>query len=57
MDLKAVVIRTVKIGGTTVVLVTGVAAKTYQVTPLPGGTYFFHCDVHPTVMFGTFVVK
>ena len=38
-------------------LVTGVAAKTYQVTPLPGGTYFFHCDVHPTVMFGTFVVK
>ena len=37
-------------------LVTGVATKTYQVGPLPAGTYFFHCDVHPTQMFGVFVV-
>lgn len=37
-------------------LVTGVATKTYQVGPLPAGTYFFHCDVHPNQMFGVFVV-
>jgi len=37
-------------------LVTGVATKTYQVGPLLGGTYFFHCDVHPTQMFGVFIV-
>ena len=37
-------------------LVTGVATKTYQVNPLPAGTYFFHCDVHPTQMFGVFIV-
>ena len=37
-------------------LVTGVATTTYQVGPLPAGTYFFHCDVHPTQMFGVFIV-
>jgi plastocyanin len=36
--------------------ITGPAQTTYQLTPLPPGTYFFHCDVHPTVMTGTFVV-
>ena len=38
-------------------LVTGVASTTYQVPAVPAGTYFFHCDVHPTIMTGTFVVK
>jgi plastocyanin len=36
-------------------LVTGPDTVTYQVNALPAGTYFFHCDVHPTQMFGTFV--
>jgi plastocyanin len=36
-------------------LVTGPDTTTYQVNALPAGTYFFHCDVHPTQMFGTFV--
>ena len=38
-------------------LVTGPATVTYQVNALPPGTYFFHCDVHPTRMFGAFVVR
>jgi plastocyanin len=37
-------------------LVTGVATQTYDVPALEVGTYFFRCDVHPTQMFGTFVV-
>jgi cytochrome c oxidase subunit 2 len=37
--------------------ITGPATTTYQVSALPAGTYFFRCDVHPTAMFGTFVVK
>jgi plastocyanin len=36
-------------------LVTGPETVTYQVSALPAGTYYFHCDVHPTQMFGTFV--
>jgi plastocyanin len=28
----------------------------YKVDALKAGTYYFHCDVHPTAMFGTFVV-
>ena len=36
-------------------LVTGPDTATYQVSAIPKGTYFFHCDVHPTQMFGTFV--
>jgi plastocyanin len=30
-------------------LETGVATVAYQVPPLAPGTYFFHCDVHPTM--------
>jgi plastocyanin len=34
------------------------ATATYQFTaPSQPGTYFFHCDVHPTVMMGQFVVQ
>jgi plastocyanin len=36
-------------------LVTGPDTATYKVSALPPGTYFFHCDVHPAQMFGTFV--
>jgi len=35
----------------------GPATMTYHVPALPAGTYFFHCDIHPTRMFGTFVVS
>jgi cytochrome c oxidase subunit II len=35
----------------------GVATKTYNVDALKAGTYYFQCDVHPTAMFGTFIVK
>lgn len=38
-------------------LITGPTAITYHVGPLQPGTYFFHCDVHPTQMYGAFVVK
>ncbi|MFN2545092.1 MAG: cytochrome c oxidase subunit II [Actinomycetota bacterium] len=38
-------------------IVTGVKKVPYQVDPLPAGSYFFRCDVHPTAMFGTFIVK
>ena len=37
-------------------IITGPAVATYDVKALPAGTYFFHCDVHPTQMFGTLVV-
>jgi plastocyanin len=30
-------------------LVTGPATATYDVPALPAGTYYFHCDVHPTM--------
>jgi plastocyanin len=29
----------------------------YHVGPLPSGTYFFVCTIHPTQMFGTFLVR
>jgi plastocyanin len=32
------------------------ASTTYQVKALDAGTYFFHCDIHPTTMTGTFIV-
>ena len=40
-------------GGATV---TGPATEKYQVGALKAGTYTFFCEVHPTSMFGTFVV-
>jgi plastocyanin len=36
--------------------ITGPAETTYQIKALQPGTYFFRCDIHPTVMTGTFVV-
>lgn len=30
---------------------------TYEVPALAAGTYAFHCEVHPTAMRGTFIVK
>jgi len=36
-------------------VVTGPAVATYHVPPLPAGSYYFQCDVHPS-MNGTFVV-
>ncbi len=39
-------------------MTTGPAKTTYTFTaPTTPGTYFFRCDVHPTVMTGTFVVQ
>ena len=35
----------------------GPRTVTYDVKPLPKGSYFFRCDVHPTQMHGAFVVK
>jgi plastocyanin len=37
-------------------IVTGPRTVAYRVRALPKGTYFFHCDVHPPQMQGTFVV-
>jgi plastocyanin len=37
-------------------IVTGPAAVDYRIPPLEPGTYYFHCDVHPT-MNGTLEVK
>jgi plastocyanin len=36
-------------------LVTGPAQTTYNLPPLPPGTYYFRCDVHPTTMTGQLV--
>ncbi len=38
-------------------IVTGPATATYTIPPLKPGTYYFQCDVHPTVMNGQVVVK
>lgn len=35
----------------------GPAVKTFNVNALRPGTYAFHCEVHPSQMSGTFVVK
>ncbi|MEP7060120.1 MAG: cupredoxin domain-containing protein [Actinomycetota bacterium] len=35
----------------------GPGTVTYPVPALDAGTYTFQCDVHPTVMFGTFIVS
>jgi len=37
-------------------IVTGPTTTAYHVAALPAGTYYFHCDVHPTTMHGTFDV-
>jgi plastocyanin len=34
-------------------IITGPLQTTYDVPPLEAGTYFFHCEVHPTTMTGT----
>ena len=36
--------------------VTGVASAEYQLPALGPGTYYFHCDYHPTTMQGTITV-
>jgi plastocyanin len=36
--------------------ITGPGETTYKVGPLPAGTYFFRCDIHPTTMTGTLTV-
>jgi len=39
-------------------VVTGPAKVTYTfAAPAKAGTYFFRCDIHPTVMTGSFIVK
>lgn len=38
-------------------LVTGPATKEYSFAAPPPGTYFFHCDVHPTQMKGTITIS
>jgi plastocyanin len=35
----------------------GVKTEVYNVPPLPAGEYHFHCEVHPTVMQGKFLVS
>lgn len=37
-------------------VVAGPTTTTYHVPALKAGTYYFRCDIHPTQMFGTFVV-
>ena len=37
--------------------ITGPAQGTYSVPALQPGTYYFRCDIHPSLMFGTFVVQ
>lgn len=37
-------------------VVSGPTTTTYHVPALKAGTYYFRCDIHPTQMFGTFVV-
>lgn len=38
-------------------VITGSKTVTYNVPALQAGTYYFRCDIHPTQMFGTFVVS
>jgi len=49
------------IGASTVLfkgrIIAGPKEVTYSVKALPGGTYYFRCDIHPLAMHGTFVVS
>lgn len=38
-------------------IIEGVATTIYSVSALPPGTYRFQCDVHPTQMFGTLIIR
>jgi len=39
-------------------VITGPETVTYTFTaPAQAGTYFFRCDIHPTVMTGQFIVQ
>ncbi len=38
-------------------LIQGPKTETLNVNGLPAGTYAFHCEVHPSAMSGSFVVK
>ena len=38
-------------------IISGPKKIRYNVKPLPAGMYYFHCDVHPNQMNGTFVVS
>jgi plastocyanin len=38
-------------------IITGPDSTTYNVKALDAGTYYFRCDVHPSSMNGTFIVK
>jgi plastocyanin len=38
-------------------IVSGPTTTDYAVGKLAPGSYFFHCDVHPTTMTGTLTVK
>jgi plastocyanin len=38
-------------------IVTGPTTTTYSLAALPAGSYYFHCDVHPTTMKGRLIVK
>jgi plastocyanin len=37
-------------------IVAGGSSQKYSVDALTAGTYFFHCDIHPTTMTGQFIV-
>jgi len=37
-------------------VVTGVIKVPYDVPTLDAGSYYFHCDIHPTTMTGTLAV-
>jgi plastocyanin len=49
---------TTRVGGASGLtdLVAPGTSATYKIDPLKPGSYFYRCDVHPTVMTGTFVV-
>jgi plastocyanin len=38
-------------------VITGPAKTIYAVKPLAEGSYFFHCEIHPTTMTGTLKIE